>query len=301
MPMSPALSIVVVSFNRAALLEQCLDSLCGQARDAAAEILVVRAGEPQGPEWDILRRRFVECVWVFAPSGSTVPRLRQVGMSAAKADILGLLEDDCVVDGGWCQAVHEAHRGPWAAVGGAVEPGPYRRSRDWAVYLYEYARFMLPFEPGPAEDLPGNNVSYKREALQGIANPDPDGFYDVSVHQEWRRLGWGLLRTPTLVVENRNFWPLSYLTAAAFHHGRGFAAKQRAALPPAQRVVRALLAPFLPVLQVYRLARLTLARRRLVGRLVRALPATLVFSGSWAAGECLGYLTGPGSSLQRWR
>jgi len=298
---TPLLSVVVVSFNRAPLLAQCLASLDEQASRHHAEVLVVRAGEPHGPEWASLRHRFNHCRWVSAPPDSTIPRLRTLGMSAARADILGLLEDDCVIAPDWCAAVLQAHQEPWAAVGGAVEPGPYRRSRDWAVYLYEYGRFMLPFEAGRTADLPGNNVTYKREALDRTPNPDPDGFYDVFVHEQWRDEEWGLFRTPTLVVQNRNFWPLSYLTIAPFHHGRGFAAKRRGSLPRSGRVVRALLAPFLPVVQVYRLARLTVNRRRLVGRLILALPATVLFSGSWAAGECLGYLAGPGRSAQRWR
>jgi glycosyltransferase involved in cell wall biosynthesis len=297
----PSLSIVVVSFNRGPLLDACLTSLEEQARQANAEVLVVRAGAVEGADWDSMRSRFGQVRWLSAPADSTIPRLRRLGIASARAEIVGLLEDDCVIEAGWCAAALEAHRGPWAAVGGAVEPGPYRRSADWAVYLYEYGRFMRPFEAGPTTDLPGNNVTYKRKALESIRDLDPDGFYDVFVHRQLLAAGEGLFRTPTLVVQNRNFWTLSHIAVSPFHHGRGFAAKRGGGLSPGNRAIRALLAPFLPLLQVYRLARLTIGRRRLVGRLIVALPATVLFSGSWAAGECLGYLAGPGKSVQRWR
>jgi hypothetical protein len=297
----PPLSIVVVSFNGPPLLEACLASLEGQAAKAGAEILVVRAGPREGPPWAALERRFPAVRWPGAPAGSTNPRLRALGIASAQAEIIGLLEDDCVIDPAWCETALEAHQGPWAAVGGAVEPGPYRRSCDWAVFLYEYGRFLRPFEAGPATDLPGNNVIYKRGALASVPGLDADGFYDVFIHQHLLASGQGLFRTPTLVVQNRNFWPLSYLAISPFHHGRGFAAKRADRMAPANRAIRALLAPFLPVVQVYRLARLTLDRRRLLGRLIVSLPATVLFSGSWAAGECVGYVAGPGKSVQRWR
>ena len=67
------------------------------------------------------------------------------------------------------------------------------------------------------------------------------------------------------------------------------------------RLARAALTPLLPFVQLFRLCRHTNQRGRLRGRLLMSLPWLAVFAVSWAAGECVGYLAGPGDSLERWR
>lgn len=294
----PALSIVVVSFSPPAMLARCLVSLERQAAEHGAEVLVVRAGddEPAGAA----PREPSAVRWVDGPRGETIPRLRQLGIAAATGAIVGLLEDDCIVHPGWCAAVLDAHRGPWVAIGGAVEPGGYTRARDWAVYFYEYGRFMLPFPAHDSALLPGNNVTYKRDALAGWSAA-PHGFYEVFVHDRWAREGRPMHITPTLVVENANSWPRAHLLAAPFHHGRGFAAQRVSGRSPAVRGMLGLLAVFLPLLQTTRIVRQTITRGHRLGQLLRAVPWIAVFAASWAAGECVGYLWGPGRSIRRWR
>jgi hypothetical protein len=168
-------------------------------------------------------------------TGETVPRMRRKG-SAARGDVVALTEDDCVVDAQWCGAVIRAHREPWVAVGGAVEPGPYTRASDWAVYFFEYGRFMLPFDQRESSVLPGNNVSDKRRALAEKGLVETEGFHDVFVHQP----GIGRVADGDhagSAVTNRNAWPRSYLTVNPFHHGRGFAARRVAGQSCASRYV----------------------------------------------------------------
>ena len=292
---------MVVSFNSPASVERCLASLVEQAAAHDAEIIVVRAIRIDDAACDALRRRFSGCRWMIAPAGETVPRMRCQGMAAARGDVVALLEDDCVVDGRWCGAVLEAHREAWTAVGGAVEPGAYTRAVDWAVYFCEYGRFMLPFAARESPVLPGNNVSYKREALAMDGLFEADGFYDVFVHNAWWAKGLPMLMTPALLVTNRNSWPLTSVSMTPFHHGRGFAARRVAGQSWARRAVLAVFAPFLPLLQTYRIIRVIVGRGRLLGRLVVAVPWVVVFSTSWALGEVFGYLLGAGKSGQHWR
>ena len=130
-------------------------------------------------------------------------------MAVARGDIVALIEDDCVIDDEWYTAVMSAHREPWLPSAALSSPVPYARALDWAVYLYEYGRFMLPFESRPSAILPGNNVSYKRDTLMSeILGPTTE-FHDVSVHASWARKGLPMLITPTLVVTNRNSWPIT--------------------------------------------------------------------------------------------
>jgi hypothetical protein len=297
----PPLSIVVVSFNDAVMLQRCLTSLADQAIRHGAEVIVVRAAREDDAAVSALRERTTHVTWIRAEADETIPRLRARGLLAARGAIVGLLEDDCIIDPLWCAAALDAHRDSAVAIGGAVEPAAYRRARDWAVYFYEYGRFMLPFPPHRCAVLPGNNVIYKRAEAVAALSSDGGRFYDVSAHAAWDRAGREMQITPALVVANGNTWSASQVTIAPFHHGRGYAAQRVAGRSAGERLGRAALTPLLPAVQVLRLIRQTNQRRRLRGRLVAALPWLTVFAVCWAAGECVGYLAGPGRSLERWR
>ena len=297
---NPPLSAIVVSFNGEQRLRDCLTSLVPLARTQAAEVVVV-ANWHDGPGSSIgLADAFPDVRWLSAPAGTTIPMLRRLGITASRGAIVGLLEDDCEIAPKWCAAVLSAHRSEAVAVGGAVEPGPYTRGLDWGVYFCEYGRYMLPLVSGPAVDLPGNNVTYKREGLEAL--PDVSGgFYDVFVHRQWAREGRLMRSDGTLVVRNMNFWTVRHVTSVPFHHGRAFGGQRSLDWPRALRAAIGPLALLLPLLAVARIMRNTVRRRRHVSRLLQALPWIVLFTGSWSLGEAAGYLLGPGDSPTRWR
>jgi hypothetical protein len=299
---TPRLSVIVVSFNGEALLTRGLAALTAQATPDAIEIVVVADWHrPGGAPSEPLRSRFSEVQWLEAPDGCTVPRMRWLGMQASQGEIVALLEGDCVVENGWCRAVLDAHRANDVAIGGAIEPGPYARALDWAVYFCEYGRFMLPLPSGRDVVLPGNNVAYKRSALSQLPTGSADGFHEVFVHWAWQAAGLPMRADPALVVRNVNSWSLAHVTHVPYHHGRAFAGQRFAALPAWRRAAMGLLSLPLPVLKVWRIVRDTVRRRRLLGRLVQALPWIAVFTTSWSIGESVGCLFGPGDSASKWR
>jgi hypothetical protein len=298
---TPRLSVVVVSFNRPSLLRACLDALTADATTATVEILVVRNRSiSDGPGSDpAIAYPMVK--FIPATSDMIVPAMRTLGIATSRGEIVALIEDDCVVERGWCDGMVAAHRGQEVAIGGAVEPCPYLRALDWAVYFCEYGRFMRPLPRDAKGALAGNNVSYKREVLVRFADAWKHGFYDALLHWRWRDLGLPMRAEETLVVRNVNSWTVKDVTNVPFHHGRTFAAQRCAHRATLARLVFAVLALFLPLLQVVRIIERAISRKRLVGRVLRALPWILVFTASWSFGESLGYLTGPGSSPSKWR
>jgi hypothetical protein len=66
-------------------------------------------------------------------------------------------------------------------------------------------------------------------------------------------------------------------------------------------VAAGVLATALPALAILRIGRIVLDRGRHAGRAIQALPWIVILSLCWAIGEALGYLAGPGDSLDRWR
>jgi hypothetical protein len=249
-----------------------------------------------------LREAFPSARWIPAPPGATVPAKRWLGIASTGEDVFALLEDDCVVPAGWCRALRAAHLSPEVAIGGAIEPGGYRKGLDWAVYFCEYSRYMMPFS-GHVAALPGNNVSYKRAFLTRFDHEEwaREGFYEGDFHRRLRAAGLSLLADPSLAVENVNSWGAAQVLRVPFHHGRAFAGRRLRRRAGWQRPLFAGLAVALPALQILRVLREVAARRRLWRRLISAMPWVLLFCASWSAGELAGYLTGEGRSPARWR
>jgi glycosyltransferase involved in cell wall biosynthesis len=293
----PALSAVVVAFNGRTHLERCLRALQAQSRGGSFEIVVVAKAE-RLREASPLRDALPSVRWIEAAPAQTIPQMRSLGIRHARGSIVALLEDDCVPSPVWADAVLRAHTGPDVAVGGAVEPGAYRRALDWAVYFCEYARFMLPLPERTTWVLPGNNVSYKREAVAALN--DTDGLEEAFVHRSWHEQGRPMKADPDIVVSNENSWTLAHVSSVPFHHARAFAGKRLAGARRPRRLIYAACAGALPVVHTGRIiARVARRPRRLLD-LARAFAWVALFGLSWSAGECVGYACGPGLSRQRW-
>ena len=300
-PGSLRLSVVIASSNAGALLHWCLDSLAAQADPATVEIIVARdAGRFADVDRAGTPGRRQQVRWIEAPPGSTVPRLRGLGIAVANGEFVALLEDDCIVEPGWCEAAATLD-GRDAAVGGAVEPGPYHRALDWAVYFCEYGRFMLPVPADGTAPLTGNNVVYTQAALETLPDSARADFRDVFVHTAWQDAGVRTRVDGALVVRNVNTWSIRHVTSVPYHHGRAFAARRFGGRRAAVRGAVALLTAGMPAIKMWRIARGTLGRGRLAGRLAMAVPWMMVFVGCWSAGEIVGCVAGPGDSSSRWR
>lgn len=292
------LSVIVVSLNDINVLAQCLAALRDQVLATGAELLVVRRSLPQDPAWTALRHAHPHVAWIDAPADATIPQQRGLGIRRSLGEIVGLLEDDCAANGGWCAAAIAAHEGRYNAVGGPIEPGNYTHGLDWAVFFCEFGRFLPP-QQGVAGVLPGTNVTYRRRALETVDMAQ--GLYEVFLHQQWQAAGQQLLAEPGLLVKNVNHWSASKVLKGAYHHGRTFAAMRVAETRGPRRFLYGALSPLLPLVQTLRVVRLVFARKRYRPALVRALPWIVAFTGSWAWGELHGYWLGPGISARQWQ
>jgi hypothetical protein len=162
--MAAGLSIVIAAWNGPSSLEKCLASL---RPDGSVEILAVTNFEGEFPN---VRH-------IPMPAGTTVPQLRAEGIRRSTGEIVALAEDHCTFAPDWCAELRKAHELPYAVIGGAVE-NPASCAIDWAVYFYDYGKYMLPLEAGPATALSGNNVSYKRAALEEVESAWTEGVFE---------------------------------------------------------------------------------------------------------------------------
>lgn len=293
---TPTLSVVVVSLNRANLLDRCLAALVSQPGAKQIEIHVIskRPCPDVPPDGGHASR----INWHQVAATITIPEMRTLGIERSTAGLLALLEDDCLVGPQWLQSVLAAHQSGYPAIGGAIEPGDFSSGLDWGVFYCEYARFLAPFS-GTVKALPGNNVSYKRKAIDPTLTGQ--GFYEVFIHEKLQTSGNGLFAESGMVVKNVNSWRFKDCSVSPFHHGRAYAGQRLGPKFSARRLIYGLLAVLLPIVKTFRTLREIQSRKRKDLPLFKALLWIIVFQSCWSMGELMGYLAGPGDSIEKWR
>ena len=199
---NPALSVVVAIVSDTtdrpdvSHLEPCLAALTQQSGAPAMEIIV-----PYHPSVDGIARvrerypdvRFMEVADLRTYTGQGGSRehhdeLRARGLAVARGTIVALIEDVGLPAPDWSASVVEAHRQPFAAVGGAIENG-IDRPLNWAVYFCDFLRYQNPLPEGESAIASDANVSYKRAALESIR---PVWFLptDCLSRTTWRATAW---------------------------------------------------------------------------------------------------------------
>ena len=231
------LSVVVAAQDFGSSLRKCLTGLTAQLAPARAEILVVSG--PGGEVVFQLGKKFPSIQFIQTPVASSIPRLWSAGIAAARGRIVALTIEQCVPAPDWAEQTLRGHAAEWPAIGGAIDIEPGLGLVDWAVYFCRYSRYTPPFPPEFLDDLPGDNCTYKRAALESLREVIADGFWETFVHQAMRRKGERLLSDPSILVYYAGSFSWGTFFARRFRQGRYFAARRAREMGTGPRLVRA--------------------------------------------------------------
>jgi hypothetical protein len=294
-PGEPDLSVVVASVNGWEVLEPTLKALDAQPERAFMEVIVVDA---VGGETRERLRAHQPPVEVIEAVRLPIPKLRHLGVCRTKGKLVAILEDHGRVAPGWAASVLKAHEGPWAAVGGAVENGK-RGLVNWAVFFCEYTPYMKPVLEGEATDLPGNNIAYKRPHLMRHAKVLAQGKWESWINDNLRADGVRLASTNSVVVHHIKPFRFGYFVVQRFHFARSYAGMRRVDQSILTRLVYGFGSLALPALLMTRVTKTVLSKKRNLGWFLASSPLVALFLTVGAVGEMVGYLFGPGSSLDK--
>jgi len=207
---SAPLSVVIVSWNGMRQLPECLAALLPQL-PLDAEVILVDNGSADGtPTW--ARARHAQLRVIALPENLGFAGGVNVGLRAARGELLLLLNDDAFVEPGFVAALLDvmtrqpdvgaasgvllfAHRPEIVASAGI------RVRRDWlALDLWAGQRAAeLPTEPQPIMGASGGAALYRRALLEDIGLMEPNFFnYLEDVDLAWRALlrGWRSVVAP---------------------------------------------------------------------------------------------------------
>jgi GT2 family glycosyltransferase len=233
------------------------------------------------------------------PMTSTA-KARAAGIRQASAPVVALVEDHSFPASGWAEALIQAHRGPWAAVGPVMANANPHSLISWANLIIEYAEWLDPCPAGVAEHLPGHNGSYKRAYLLEYGD-QLEAMMEAESILQWdlRAKGYQLYLEPAAKTYHQNFSSRFSWVPLRFHGGRLFAASRARDWSPLRRLSYAASAPIIPLIRLVRIVRQLRRPGRKSDLLPRVLPALITGLIVDGAGEMVGYALGAGGAMRR--
>jgi hypothetical protein len=217
------------------------------------------------------------------------------GVRRATAPLVACVENHAYPEPRWAEEIVDAHRGPWAVVGGLMVNANPRSAVSWANMFMSHLDELLPAGGESMRAFTSHNASYKRDALEAYG-ADLERYLGRGGNLQWDLLAKGRrlyvhLGARYYHLQVSNWAPIVPFRIAI---GRQFAASrwQRGRWGLARRVAYVLGGPLIPVVH---LARLTRHIRRF-NQFPRVLPPLLLSLAAEAAGEMIGYAIGAGSA-----
>jgi hypothetical protein len=224
-----------------------------------------------------------------------LPAARAAGIRAAQAPLVAIAETHSFPQPGCADAMIEAHRGPWAAVGPAMLNANPDSLISWANLLLDYGPWVELESGGPAEDVPVHNSCFKRSVLLDYG-PELDEVLAREYHlvQDLQSRGYSLYMEPSARTAHLNVSRPRAWLRERFHAGRFFAAARARPWGRARRLAYAAGSPLIPFLRVRRILARVRSSPRTSGLAPRILPVLAASLAVSALGELFGYAFGPG-------
>ena len=294
---APALSVVVPSVSGDESILACLAAL--RAANACTPLQVIVADRCGPAHRRDIASGFPEIEVIEAGAATSIPELRSLAISRARAPAVAVIEDHVIVPRDWGRRMLAALADGADAVGGSVYNGATSTILDRSAFLCEYAPVIRPLPSGPAARITGNNVVYRRAALERYREACA-GQWEDALHAAMRRDGRRIECRPEIAVEHRQRVRFADYVAQRFLYSRSYAGARAVASGPLQRLAMAVASLTLPPLLLVRIARHA-RRAQQTGDFIRGLPLLMVFTAVWAAGEAVGWLRGAGDALARVR
>jgi len=205
-------SVVVISKNEPAL-DDTLTALEKECGIFGGECIVVDASE-QKLEW--IREKHPWVVWIeYLPKisgASSIPEQRNIGVSAARGEIIAFCDSGGIPEDGWLESICEPIRsGEWQYGCGPVKstrPGVYRTIND--------------AEDGEVVDSPPTaNVAFTRKLFDQVGGFDERYSYGSDVDFAWRCAALGEApRCSKKAVMGMDWGPWALQKRRSWRYGR---------------------------------------------------------------------------------
>ncbi|MEY4949324.1 MAG: hypothetical protein RL698_1535 [Pseudomonadota bacterium] len=169
-PDPPMFSVVVCSYNADRTMEPCLQSL-QDLPYPNYEVIVVNDGSTDRT-LEIARRYEGGRIRIIDQANMGLSAARNVGIEAARGDIVAYTDSDCVVDPDWLTYLSYKFRDGFKAVGGPNFPPPEDALVPSVVAVSPGGPTHVLLNDDVAEHVPGCNMAFEKSVLEEIGGFD---------------------------------------------------------------------------------------------------------------------------------
>jgi GT2 family glycosyltransferase len=188
------ISILICTYNRPAMLAQCLRALLERADEKPDQVVVVNGGDAHADEivqkFSVLRPPSSVEIKLVKTANKNLAASRNVGLPHCTGDIIAMTDDDAEVFPDWVaqmKRIHAEH--PEAGVVGGPVIGA--ETASFISRLADRVTFPAYATARTVRTLPGVNVSYKRQVIEQVGLQDETLFRGEDVDYNWRAMQWG--------------------------------------------------------------------------------------------------------------
>ncbi len=160
----PVVSVIVPVYNGRSTIEDCLESLLRQQTSFEYEIVVADSSDDGTA--DVIAERFPTVKLIRLKERAYPGAARNVAIREARADLVAMIDADCVAHPTMLARMVECHRsGTYAAVGGAIRNGTPATWSGFLGYVLEFREFIPRSPRRQVYTIPTANICYRRDVL----------------------------------------------------------------------------------------------------------------------------------------
>lgn len=297
------LSIVIPSYNAAATITQCLESILPQC-DESTEVIVVDSGSDTVAE--LVSAGFPEVGLIRSEVRLYPGAARNLGVKHASGEILGFIDADCVAANEWVASVLSSHdKFEYPEIGGVIGVADAKRVLDWAAYFCSFYNWMPGTREGEVIDIPSCSLTVRRTAFDRFGPFRETGFStDTEFNWSLVNAGYPLYLEPKIRVHHISHPGGRQFVQRGFKRGYAYSMMRQdiEGFSNPRRLLYLAGSPLIPFLFAIRLAR-GLARKGVPHDYRRAFlwswPVVFLGFVCWGTGEALGYLRGKDHRARR--
>jgi hypothetical protein len=156
---------------------------------------------------------------------------------------------------------------------------------------------MPPVPNGRVNDLPGNNVAFRKDLLLRHLAQLKEGYWEAFLYSRLVEENAILRSVPEMAVYHRGPFQYGYYLGQRYLFSRAYAGARRKVMPISRRLVYAILSPALPALLLARISARVWQKKHRIHEYIRAFPLIIPATIVYVTGELVGYLFGPGDAL----
>jgi hypothetical protein len=290
---TPALSVILVVGGQRERAAAALRSLLEQSAIDRMEILLFDLGPdecPSLPNSDHCRVRMTSAGRRYLLAGA-----RARGIRMARAPVIAFVEEHCLVQPGWAEAIIQVDWQRWAGVGcDFFSANPNSGSSDKA-FRMTYGIYIRPSPArGPTHFVSGQNSAFRRDVLLHYDDQlELMMNADLVLQKKMREAGYELFQEPDARMAHRNENTMPRLAVGAFYWNWCFSNVRAQVFEwsLAHKAFRIAVSPLIPWFRLAKLALSMLRQEKAVMlQFVLDLPFIIVIHHSSIAGQVAGLL-----------